>query len=143
MLHPNVASTTFAAAVAELEYTYFQVAKSDIDLGFIVEGLCDGRDKLNFADIRGRQIFPTIYDKTIFLGTRLAFNDIQDSSILAGFVTDVVDGPATLRVEAERRLGERMKIELIGQACFEYTPKNPVSFFVQNSFVTLRISKFF
>ncbi|MBY0475343.1 MAG: hypothetical protein K2Q13_09830 [Nitrosomonas sp.] len=135
--------TTFAAAVAGLEYTFFQVAESDIDLGLIVEGLYDGRDKLNFSDTRGRQIFPTIYDKDIFLGTRLAFNDVQDSSILAGFVTDVVDGPATLRVEAERRLGERMKIELIGQAFFEDAPKNPVSFFVQDSFVTLRISRFF
>ncbi|MBK6617825.1 MAG: hypothetical protein IPG31_05430 [Nitrosomonas sp.] len=134
---------TFAAAVAGLEYTFFQVAESDIDLGLIVEGLYDGRDKLSFGDIRSKQIFPTIYDKDIFLGTRLAFNDVQDSSVLAGFVTDVVDGPATLRVEAERRLGQHIKIELIGQAFFEDAPKNPVSFFRQDSFVTLRVSRFF
>ena len=41
----------FAAVVAGLEYTFFQVAESDIDLGLIVEGLYDGRDKLNFNDI--------------------------------------------------------------------------------------------
>ncbi len=133
----------FAATVAGLEYTFFQVAESDIDLGLIVEGLYDGRDKLNFADIQSKQIFPTIYDKDIFLGARLALNDVQDSSILAGFVTDIVDGPATLRVEAERRLGQHMKIELIGQAFFEDNPINPVSFFRQDSFVTLRVSRFF
>ena len=135
--------TTFAAVVAGLEYTFFQVAESDIDLGLIVEGLYDGRDKLNFDDVRRKQIFPTIFDKDIFLGTRLALNDVQDSSVLVGFVTDIEDGPATLRVETERRLGEHLKIELIGQVFFEDTPKNPVSFFKQDSFATLRLSKFF
>ncbi|SCZ85456.1 hypothetical protein [Nitrosomonas mobilis] len=134
---------TFAAVVAGLEYTFFQVAESDVDLGLIVEGLYDGRDKLSFNDIRDNQIFPTIYDKDIFLGTRLAFNDVQASSVLAGFVTDIEDGPATLRVEAERRFGEDLKIEFIGQAFFEEAPKNPVSFFRQDNFVTLRLSKFF
>ena len=134
---------TFAAVVAGVEYTFFQVAESDIDLGIIVEGLYDGRDKLNFNNIRDKQIFPTIFDKDIFLGARLAFNDVQDSSVLVGFVTDIEDGPATMRVEAERRLGEDLKIELIGQAFFEEAPKNPASFFMQDSFVTLRLSKFF
>ena len=134
---------TFAAVVAGLEYTFFQVAESDIDLGLIVEGLYDGRDKLNFNNILDKQIFPTIYDKDVFLGTRLALNDVQDSSVLVGFVTDIEDGPATMRVEAERRLGQHLKVELIGQAFFEDTPRNPVSFFKQDSFVTLRLSKFF
>ncbi|PTN13206.1 hypothetical protein [Nitrosomonas aestuarii] len=134
---------TFAAVVAGLEYTFFQVAESDIDLGLIVEGLYDGRDKLNFNNIRDKQIFPSIFDKDIFLGARLALNDVQDSSVLVGFITDIEDGPATLRVEAERRLGEDLKIELIGQAFFEEAPKNPASFFMQDSFVTLRLSKFF
>jgi hypothetical protein len=48
-----------------------------------------------------------------------------------------------MRVEAERRLGQHLKVELIGQAFFEDTPRNPVSFFKQDSFVTLRLSKFF
>lgn len=134
---------TFAAVVAGLEYTFFQVAESDIDLGLIVEGLYDGRDKLNFDNIRSKQILPTIYDKDIFLGTRLALNDVQDSSVLVGFVTDIEDGPATLRVEAERRIGQHLKVELIGQTFFEEKPKNPATFFMQDSFVTLRLSKFF
>lgn len=134
---------TFAAVVAGLEYTFFQVAESDIDFGLIVEGLYDGRDKLNFDNIRSKQVFPTIFDKDIFLGTRLALNDAQDSSILAGFVTDIKDGPATLRVEAERRLGQHLKVELIGQAFFEDAPKNPATFFMQDSFVTFRLSRSF
>ena len=134
---------TFAAVVAGLEYTFFQVAESDIDLGLIVEGLYDGRDKLNFDDIQGKQIFPTIFDRDIFLGTRLALNDVQDTSALVGSVTDVVNGPATLRLEAERRLGKDFKIELIGQAFFEEAPENPASFFIQDSYVTFRLSKFF
>ncbi len=134
---------TFAAVVAGLEYTFFQVAESDVDLGLIVEGLYDGRDKLNFSSLQSEQIMPTIYDKDIFLGSRLAFNDVQNSSVLVGFVTDVVDGPATLRVEAERRIGDSFKAEFIGQVFLEDTPKNPTSFFKQDSFMTLRLSKFF
>jgi hypothetical protein len=134
---------TFAAVVAGLEYTFFQVAESDIDLGLIVEGLYDGRDKLNLDRPDNKQIFPTIFDRDVFIGTRLALNDVQDSSVLVGFVTDVVNGPATLRLEAERRLGEDFKIELIGQAFFEEAPENPASFFIQDSYVTFRLSKFF
>lgn len=119
---------TFAAVVAGLEYTFFQIVESDIDLGLIVEGLYDGRDKLNFDNIGSKQILPTIYDKDIFLGARLALNDVQDSSVLVGFVTDIEDGPATLRVEAERRIGQHLKVELIGQTFFEEKPKNPTTF---------------
>lgn len=77
------------------------------------------------------------------LAHRLALNDVQDSSVLVGFVTDIEDGPATLRVEAERRIGQHLKVELIGQTFFEEKPTNPTTFFMQDSFVTLRLSKFF
>lgn len=134
---------TFAAIVAGLEYTFFQIAETDIDLGLIVEGLYDGRDKLKFSNVFSEQITPTIYDRDIFLGSRLAFNDVQDTSLLLGFVTDVIDGPATLRIEAERRIGDSFKAEFIAQVFFEDNLKNPVTFFKQDNFLTLRLSKFF
>ncbi len=133
---------TFAAVVAGVEYTFFQVAESDIDLGIIVEGLYDGRDKLNFNNIRDKQIFPTIFDKDIFLGARLAFNDVQDSSVLVGFVTDIEDGPATM-LDAERRAGAELTCEFSGSGFLSVAPKNLAPLSSWESFVTLRVFKFF
>ena len=48
----------------------------------------------------------TIYDDDLFIGTRLAWNDAADSSVLAGAMVDRRDDEWFITVEAERRLGE-------------------------------------
>ena len=89
---------TFGAAVAGVEYTFFGINQSGADLGVLVEYQFDDRDP-NFAP-------PTIADNDVFVGTRLAFNDMQDTSILAGGIADVEDGSMSGLVEAERRFGQ-------------------------------------
>lgn len=125
---------TFVAAVAGVEYTLFQLFDSAADLGFIVEGLYDDR---------GVDAFPTIFDRDVFIGTRLAFNDVQNTSILIGFVIDLNDGFETARIEAEHRLGDSYLIELEVQGFFQSNRTNPATVFENDSFITLRLSRFY
>ena len=91
------ATHTFAAAVGGFEYTMYQVTESGADLGVLFEYLYDGRNEVEP---------PTIADNDVFVGTRLAFNDVQDTSVLAGVSYDVETGETYASVEAERRFGD-------------------------------------
>lgn len=124
----------FGAAVGGFEYTIFQIFESSADLGLLAEGLYDGRDS---------DVFPAVLDNDVFVGARLALNDVQDTQVLAGVITDVTDGSSSLRVEAERRLGESWKVELEAQAFFAVDGSNNLAGFENDSLVTLRISRFF
>lgn len=141
---------TFAAAVAGVEYTLFQVLDTDADLGLIAEGLYDGRDQSSALEASeladgfvSAGVFPTVLDQDVFLGTRLAINDVQDTEFLGGFIVDVEDGPASFRIEAERRLGENWNAEIEATFFLEDDPDNPASVFDRDSFITLRLSRFF
>jgi hypothetical protein len=136
--------STFLAAVAGFEYTWFQAFESDADLGFLSEVLYDGRDEDRLVPGDGSgAVQGSVFDKDLFFGSRLTLNDIQDTSVLGGMVIDIEDGPAALRFEAERRIGDTWKVELIGQAYLEDDPANPASVLDRDHFVTMRISKFF
>lgn len=125
----------FGAAVGGVEYTLFQVADSDADLGFLAEVLIDGRDQTKSP--------PTLFDHDVFVGTRLALNDVQDTNVLIGAVTDWEDGTTSLRVEADRRLGDSWRLELEGQWIANVDKSNAATAFKEDSFGVLRLTKFF
>ena len=136
--------STFLAAVAGFEYTWFQAFDSDADLGFLSEILYDGRDEDQLVPgDRSGAVQGSVLEKDLFFGSRLTLNDIQDTNVLGGMVIDIEDGPAALRLEAERRIGDTWKVELIGQAYLEDDPRNAASALDRDHFVTMRISKFF
>lgn len=95
------ASDSFAAAVTGIEYTFFGVTERGADIGFLFEYLYDGRDA-------GAP--PTVFDDDVFLGTRLALNDVGDTSVLAGAVIDADSHAAFINIEASRRFGNRLTL---------------------------------
>lgn len=125
----------FEATVAGLEYTLFQIAESDVDLGLLVEYLYDGRDEIDAP--------ATVLDDDLFLGTRLTLNDTQDTAVLFGGIIDLHDQSAGFRLEAERRLGDSWKLELEGQAFTNVDDDNLSAAFRNDDFVTLRLTRFF
>ena len=125
----------FAAAVGGFEYTLFQVFESTTDLGLLAEVLYDGRDQ--------GEAPTTTADNDVFVGARLALNDIQDTSALLGVVVDVEDGSTALFVEAERRLGDSWKLELEGRMFLSVDDSDPLSAIEDDDLVTLRLSYFF
>ncbi|MEM9234419.1 MAG: hypothetical protein AAGA69_09320 [Pseudomonadota bacterium] len=126
---------TFAAAVAGFEYTFFGVTESGADLGVLLEYLYDGRDEA-FAP-------PTPQENDVFYGARYALNDIQDTSILAGAITDVEDGTTSGLIEAERRFGQNWKGELEARFFTNVDDRNLISAFEQDSALTLRLTRYF
>ena len=127
----------FLAATGGFEYTLYQIMSSDADLGLLLEYSRDGRS----ADFTAAP--PVVLDDDVFAGARLALNDTQSSELLAGVVVDRASRAWQLSVEAERRLGERWKLELESR-WFLNTRRSPVlSAFRQDSHVTLRLSRYF
>ena len=125
----------FLAAVGGLEYTFFQTFGTSADLGLLVEYLYDGRDS---------DAPPTAFDNDIFVGTRLALNDTQDTSLLAGAIFDPADSTAAILVEAERRLGDHWKIELEARIFAGSTEESAaLRDFAHDSFLALRLTRHF
>jgi len=125
----------FAAVVAGFEYTFYDVMKSGIDTGILVEYLYDGRS--NSAP-------PTPFNHDIFVGTRLNFNDEQSTEILAGGIVDRNTQATTLSLEASRRLGDNWKLELEARF-FVNVPRRDISLYGlrQDDYVEIRLSRFF
>ena len=127
----------FGAAVAGFEYTLFQVGESAADLGLLAELLWDGRSS------DPAEAPPTVFDSDLFLGARLALNDTQDTSALAGFLVDGDDGSWALTLESERRLLGDWKLELEARLFFDVAKENALAPLATDDFVTLRLSRFF
>ena len=125
---------TFGAAVGGFEYTFYQVGSSAADVGLLVEYLRDDRDV---------EAPVTSLDDDLFVGSRLALNDTQDTQALLGAIVDVRDGSTAALIEAERRLGGGLKIEFESRLFFSVDEDNPLRVFEQDSFVTLRLSRHF
>ena len=126
---------TFAATVFGFEYSFFQFRGTDADLGVLVEHLYDDRDAAN-APV-------TALENDLFLGMRYTFNDIQDTSLLAGGIVDLEDESYSLRLEAERRIGDSFKVELEGQLFTNARDTSLTTAFKNDDFIQLSISKYF
>lgn len=100
-------SPSHVAFVAGFERTLIGVFDTRADLGLLAEYLYDDRDRrtplLSFAS-------------DVFLGLRLAFNDLADSDLLAGVIVDHRSGRQVWSVEAGTRLGQHWRLAFEGRA---------------------------
>ncbi len=130
----DAASDSFFATVGGFEYTFYGVRESAVDIGLLIEYLYDGRNAS--API-------TAFDNDIFVGTRLAMNDAEDTSILAGFAIDNDTQELFLNVEAERRFGANMVAELRLRAFANADADDSLYAIEQDDYVQLRLSWFY
>ena len=126
---------TFAATVVGFEYTFFQVFSRDADLGILLEHLYDGRDD-NGVPI-------ATLENDLFVGMRYTFNDVNDSAILAGFISDLEDESNSVRIEAERRIGDSWKVELETQWFSNTRINSTTNAFKDDDFTLFKLSRFF
>jgi hypothetical protein len=127
----------YAAAVGGFEYTLYQLADSNADLGLLLEYNRDGR-----SNDPQRQP-PTLFDDDLFLGSRLTLNDVSDSTLLAGMTVDRDTHAVQLSVEAERRLNNHWKAELEGRWFVNDGDDELVEAFRNDSYVTVRLARYF
>ena len=125
---------SFAAAVGGFEYTLYQVAESAVDVGLLLEYQYDGRNE--FEPV-------TIADNDVFVAARLAFNDVQDTAVLAGVSYDTATGETFLNIEAQRRFGQDWFGELTVRAFSGAVPGDSTHFLKNDDYVQLSISRYF
>jgi hypothetical protein len=126
--------STFAAAVGGFEYTFYQVSESSADIGLLLEYQYDGRNELEPI---------TIADNDVFLGTRFALNDVQDTAVLAGVSYDVRTGETFVNIEAERRFGEDWFVELRVRAFSGAEQGDATYWLQQDDYAQLSIARYF
>ena len=122
---------SFGALVAGFERTFYQLGDSAVDLGFLLELHHDGRDPM---------APPTLYDDDLFLGGRLAFNDSQDSALLMGVLIDEEDRSMAALIEAGRRLGSSLTLELEGRFFLDVDPSGELGFLAADDLLSLRVA---
>ena len=104
-------------------------------MGLLAEYQYDGRDPADGAGV--------LADDDLFLGTRLALNDIQDTQALAGVVIDREDGTLFFSVEAERRIGSNWKAEVEARILTNVDSANGAHPFRRDTFLNFRLSRYF
>lgn len=125
---------SFAAATTGFEYTLYQVFESSADLGLISEYHYDGRD--DTAPF-------TLFDNDVMVGARLAFNDIDDTSVLLGAINDLKTGTTFMTLEAGTRIADGFKLEIEGRA-FPYVANGATeSVFERDHRLEIRLQRFF
>jgi hypothetical protein len=125
----------FFAGVGGFEYTMYQILDRDWDLGLLTELQWDGRD---LDDAPG-----VVSDNDIFLGSRLALNDTQDSEFLAGGSLDWETGAISFGLEAARRLGDDWSVEVESRLNFDVPSDDLASGFRSDDFIAVRLTRYF
>lgn len=125
----------FFATVAGFEYTLYQIFETDYDFGLLAEHQYDDRDPAR-APL-------TANEGDVFFGSRLALNDAQSTGALVGAIVDRTSQATFLFVEAERRVGDRWKVEMEARLSFDSKGERLLAGIARDDFVTFRLSRFF
>lgn len=113
--------------VSGFERTFFDLAAKGLDLGVLAEYSNDDR--------KARP-------NTVFLGTRLTFNDAQSTDLLAGAIVSEEQG-AVWSIEGSRRLGDSWKLNLRARAFVDIPPESLISGFLNDDYVEIELIRFF
>lgn len=99
----------FESLVGGFEYTQVGIFETPMDLGWIAEYLYDSR---------GKDDPLAVFEDDWFVGWRLAFNDINDSELLAGIIVDPSSSEKTIGLEYNQRLSDSLAIAVEGRTWF-------------------------
>ena len=124
---------SYIAAVGGFEYTIVGIYDTVMDLGVLAEYHFDSRGKDALSP----------FNNDLFTGSRLAFNDAQDSAVLAGISADLDGRSKFLNVEASRRLANNWKIEAELRVFWDVDPSDPFFAIRRDDYVQVELAKFF
>lgn len=135
-IHRRGHGDPFFATVAGIEYTLYGLADARGDLGLIAEHLYDGRGEDGDAPI-------AVFQNDLFLGLRYAFNDPEETEILAGGVVDLENGASALSVEFETRLSNDWEIEADARVFVSAPDDDPLDASRRDSVLQIRLNRYF
>ena len=133
LLHYSSDFEDYFAGVGGGEYTFVGIGETSMDLGILAEYHWDERGTSG----------PSIFNHDLFGGVRLAANDVNDTQLLAGLITDMNNRSTMLNLEASRRLSNFWKIELEIRL-FVDDSRNDPSFGLRNEdYIQLEFFRYF
>lgn len=124
----------FFAAVGGFEYTLVGVLGSDYDIGFLTEYQYDERENSFLATAQN----------DIMIGTRIAFNDVDSTEWLIGFVQDLDDMETySAFIEASSRMTDNWKWVLNGYFFSADSEEDPYFFIRRDDHVSFSLEYYF
>jgi hypothetical protein len=82
-------------------------------------------------------------DNDLFFGTRLALNDSDDTSVLAGVAVDLDSQEMFLNIEAERRFSDKLSVELQLRTFMNTEPSDALYTIEHDDYLQLRLSWYY
>jgi hypothetical protein len=133
LIHRDQDSGSYIATTAGFEYTFYGILDSATDMGTLLEYSYDDRSKEEDG----------VFNNDLFAGLRFAFNDVQSSEILAGFIVDTENQSKTLRIEASRRLGDSWKLSGEMQVFTDIDAADPLQAYERDDYLLVELAKYF
>ncbi len=124
---------SFNAITAGFEFTFFDVHSSGIDVGVLIEYLYDDRDVEA----------PTPFQDDLFVGSRLAFNDVQDTQVLFGVIGDLKTDTRFWNLETSRRFRDSWVISVEGRLIRDPDDNDPIFSLRNDDYLQLEIAYHF
>ena len=133
-IYRSAKAQDFMALVAGLEYTFSNIDGNGLDIGVLGEYLYDERDELALNSMQN----------DVFFGSRIAFNDTNDTAILVGGLADLDKSSKIFSIEASRRFGNSWTAEVEGRF-FKHIASDDLILnnFSEDSFLNVTIVKYF
>ncbi len=124
----------FTQVTAGFEYTLTGIASSSADLGLLMEYSNDTRPKQTASFLQN----------DIFIGARLALNDVQSSVLLLGLAQDLENSDSYFTLlEASRRIGNNFKITVNASLFESKSRRDPVAFLKNDDNIEVSIEYFY
>jgi len=124
---------SYGALTTGFEYTFFDVFGSGADIGVLSEYSHDTRGAL-----------ATGLHKDVFSGLRLGVNDLSNSSVLLGVLTDLDSTNNAFILEGSRLITDNWKFSLKGGVFSNATQAtHPLSSFRQDDYLSIELVRYF
>jgi hypothetical protein len=124
----------YRAAVGGFEYTFPGVGSGGrTDLGLLVEYHYDSRN----------QVLNAQFQNDLFLGARVALNDIEGTTFLAGTFIDLDNQSKVFRLEGSRRIGKGLKLNIEAFVTADIDKKDLLNSLKQDGFIQVELQKYF
>lgn len=125
---------SYIAATAGFEYTLYGVLDTASDIGIVMEYLYDDR----------KALATTPFEDDVMLGLRWTKNDVHDTSLLVGVISDLDDSTRLYSLEASRRLGESWKLNIEARVFTGISDASSLLYsFRQDDFIQLELGYYF
>jgi hypothetical protein len=136
-INNNNSLENYSAIQFGFEYSRYGVFNSNADLGWLLEYAWDSRGTDNLtATVSNNQ-------NDLYLGSRLAFNDVASTEILGGLSYDLDFDSVSLLIEASRRFGNNIKVALDIRLFSSNQPADPLFFFRRDDHIQLTAQYFY